>query len=259
MYENEGEEVTQQDANEADTSEPQISSPEETNSTSAAERVSQNSQSEKQLPFHEHPRFKELIEEKKTYAEQLQQMQKQMQEMSQRYQQQAEPKKSHPFVERLKEIDPAYGEWAGGLDGLKEQLAEMKAWKDEQGRQTVVREYESSVEKLHTEHKVPKELQELYKEQLDARAYKDPNFGLKDVPAAYKQLHEKYSKFLDATKRAERASYVVDKSKDSSAPSSQSKGAPAGKAKAPQFKDREEAYAAIVKQATTRSKADNDF
>lgn len=256
----EGEEIVQQDANNGDSSDAPQTSPETNNEAPASESLNESRQSsaESQMPFHEHPRFKELISERNTFKEQIEAMQRQMEALNAQKQQQT-PEKKHPFVSKLSEIDPAYGEWAGNVEQMKKEFEELRAWKQEQARQSVINEYNSSIEKLHGENKVPETLRERIKEKIDFLAMTNPKLGLKDLPNIYKDILEKENKFLEGIKRSERASYVTDKSKDARAPQTQTKGAPAGqKANKPPM-DREAMYSSIVKNALKNSKAGSDF
>ncbi len=256
----EGNEIAQQDANETEES----SAPQDNNqATEQQTQVSANDgetdKSQAQLPFHEHPRFKELIEERKSYASQIQEMRQQYQDLQRQIQSQ-KPKEdnTHAFVKKLGEIDPAYGEWASNLEKKAAGFEEFQSWKQDQESKALVSSYESSIDKLHTEHKVPEDLKAVYKDLLDSVAIKNPNFGVKDVPEAYKKIHERFSGLLETTKRAERASYLKDKTKDASAPAAQSKGKPAGH-KPAQSMDREAVLGNIVKSALAASKAESDL
>lgn len=185
--------------------------------------------------------------------------------MEARYQQmesqrQQTQQKEHPFVARLKEIDPSYGEWAGGVEQFKKEFEELRAWKQEQSRQSLINEYTSGIDKLHNENKVPENLRGRIKKEIDFRAMTNPKLGLKDLPSIYKEVMEEETKFVEGLKRSERASYVTDKSKDAKAPQTQTKGAVAtGAQKQQQHRDREDAYSSIVKKALSNSKAGNDF
>jgi len=212
------------------------------------------------VPFHEHPRFKELIEERKQLSEQTRQMQEQLEEMRRATTQKQEQAKAHPFVQKLTEIDPSYGEWAGGVEQIKAQLAELAEWKREQANQSLVKDYESTIDKLHAENKVPEELKARIRQQLDFQAMSNPKLGMKDLPSIYKTVFESESKFMESIKRSERASYVADKSRDASAPSSQGRGKPVSpNQKAPTHKDVESAYASIVAKSVRNSRAGNDI
>jgi transposase len=255
----EGDEVVQQDANIEESSAASQTSPDSANEVTAAGSSNENRQaaSESQMPFHEHPRFKELISERNTFKDQIEAMQKQMEAMQ--GQKQQAPSKEHPFVARLKEIDPSYGEWAGNIEQMKKDFEELRTWKQEQARQSLVNEYNSSIEKLHSDNKVPEQLRARIKKEIDYLAMTNNKLGMKDLPNVYKQVLEEETKFLEGIKRSERAAYVTDKSKDSKAPQTQTKGAAPGQKPKQQSMDREERYAAIVKNALKNSKAGSDF
>lgn len=246
MSENENE-IQSQDANAGEPSAPQ--------ETVQSQTQPQEAQA-KETPFHEHPRFKELIEERKQMQEQLQTFQRQMQEQQSQFKSFSEKKPDqHAFVAKLAEIDPKYGEWAQDMERTKQEFAELKAWKQEQARDQLVKEYTSSVDKLHETNKVPAEWREFVKSQIDAVAMSNPSLGLKDLPKVYTDVYGKISKLMEGTKRAERASYVADKSKDGAVPASQPRGKVAsGKADtAP--KSRDEMLASVVSSALKQHRA----
>lgn len=245
MFENENENQSQ----DANTGEP--SAPQEPVQSQTQPQEAQA----KEPPFHEHPRFKELIEERKQMQEQLQAFQRQMTEQQTQMKSFGQKPEVNPFVAKLSEIDPAYGEWAKDMEKTKAEFAEMKAWKQEQAREQLVQQYTSQVDKLHEDNKVPAELRELVKAQIDAMAISNPNLGLKDLPKVYGDVYGKLSKILEGTKRAERASYVSDKTKDGNVPASQPKGKVAsGKAdSAP--KSRDELLSSVVNSAMKQHRA----
>lgn len=252
----------QQDANSGESSAAPETSTENQPEVTASESPDSSSQPAQQSrPFHEDPKIQEFIQRQvakqaSAYEERMQQLQQRFEEMGKEKQ----PSKAHPFVQKLKEIDPTYGEWAESQEKLAEKLAQFEQWQQEQQRGAVIQQYESGVQKLHAEYKVSPDLQEIYREAIDAAAMKNPKLGLKDLPDVYKQVHDRFSKLLDSTKRAERASYVVDKSKDANAPTSQSKGVPTvNNGKRGSHSDKESAYAAIVKNALKGSKAASDI
>lgn len=258
----EGDEVMQQDANieTEETSAASETSPQEITEVSA-EESSQQTAATQSVPFHEDPKVQDYIE--RQIAKRASQYEKQLADIQKQFQEQPKPqqapKKAHPFVEALSSIDPKYGEWAGSVEQLREELQQFKSWQQAEQSKNLVNQYNTQIDSLHTELKTAPELKEFIKEQLDARAMRDPQFGLNDVPKTYRELHEKYTKLLEGAKRSATAQYVQDKTKDSSAPTSQPKGKPATKQKAPQFKDREEALASIVRKAVNASKAESDI
>lgn len=259
----ESDEIIQQDVTSAESSEPQSTQSEDTNSNSSASNEAEGTQTNKALPFHEDPRIRDFIERQvskqtQSYEQKLAEMERRYQSFNQTPREPAAAPKEHPFVAKLKEIDPTYGEWASNLEKAAQQAQEFTAWKQEQENQRIVQQYESTIEKLHAEHKVPKELQSLIKDSIDAAAFSG-KVGMKDLADFYKAKAESVLKYEEARNRAQRASYVQDKSKDAAAPTSQPRGKPAS-AKAPQAPmDRETLYANVVKSSLTKSKAENDL
>lgn len=213
----------------------------------------------KETPFHEHPRFKELIEERKQMQEQLQAYQRQQQALETKFNTfSSKPTDTHPLIAKMKEIDPKYGEYFEQLEGTKQELAELRSWKQEQAREQLVQQYTSAVDKLHTEHKVPAELQELVKSQIDAVAISNPNLGLKDLPKVYADVAGKLMKLIEGNKRADRAAYVQDKAKDGAVPASQPRGKVASGKVDTTPKARDEIMASVVGSAMKKYRAESN-
>jgi hypothetical protein len=130
---------------------------------------------------------------------------------------------------RLKEIDPEFAERFETLDKTREQIAELSQWKQAQEMERVRSNAVNTINTLHSQNKVPAEMQEFYNSQLEARYMQNPQAFLKDIQGAYKSIHEQVSKILEARDRAARESYVTEKKKDTKVPASQPKGKPASK------------------------------
>jgi DNA repair exonuclease SbcCD ATPase subunit len=254
LYESDQElETGSQDATADSSSAPET----ETQSQQTSAQQGSSAEPEK-APFHEHPRFKELIEERKQYASQLEEMRSQLERLQQQSKP-AEQSKAHPFVAKLKEIDPAYGEWAEKLEMSASQIEKFQQWQQAQESKALLSQYESSIEKLHTDNKTPDEVKGMIRKLVDSEIRSNPKLGLKDVPNVYKSVHEEYTKLIDGVKRSERASYVTDKRKDSSAPSSMPKGKPASHSSKSEYgMDREANMAMIARKALRTLKAEND-
>lgn len=220
----------------------------------------------RELPFHEHPRFKELIEQKNQFKQQVDQYTRQMADMERRFaelQKQNTPKPQDALMERLKGIDPEFADRFGKLnkvDEVEKQLQEFNEWRQEQAQERVRMEARSSIEKLFSENNVPKEMREIYEDRITAAANRDPNLGVGDLPRVFKSIHDQMSSLLDRTKRETTKSYVTDKSATAQKPSSQPKGkAPAVGKKAEFSKDPAQARAEMVKQILAQSKAEKDI
>lgn len=217
---------------------------------------------QKEAPFHEHPRFKEVIEQKNqavSAVKDLEARYRQLEATLQKMQSSA-PKPAdnerEAFYKSLEGINPAFAkilkdqyESTKETQTIKEQMAslqrEYQVANEDRLRQAAV----SEVTKLHTENKVSPEIQELYNNQLDAMARAGQLKSVEDVANAYKSIHTSYTKIFEGFRKAERESYVSAKKADSAIPSSQPKAAPAAKGKAFQYsKDPEEARAQMVQR-----------
>jgi len=259
-----GEVNSQQDVVAEESSAPQPETTQsESQSASPAPSEQPQENLDRQVPFHEHPRFKELIEERRSYATQLEQMKAQMENM-QRSQQEsaraAQPKPVNTFVEKLREIDPSYAQYIESLEARASKTETIEQRLDAYERARIVNEYESTVTKLHTDNKIPAELQPLVRQQLDAMARSGELRDIKDVPNAYKKVAEVFSKFTEGLKRSTTASYVQDKSKDASTPSSQPKGKTAPRNQKGQFTgDRESDMQIIAQRALKQMRGEGEI
>jgi len=185
---------------------------------------------ETQLPFHEHPRFKELIEQKNQFAQQSQEASRQIRAMQQQIQQmqqhsQTAKQREDALHARLKGIDPEFGERFAKIDGSLTQLEELRQWKQQMETQQVRERGVNYVNSQHEANKVPSEWRDIYNAQIEAAIRSNPNAQLEDLPNIYKGVHAAMSKLMDSQKRAVTESYVTDKKKDASLPTT-----PKGKA-----------------------------
>lgn len=228
-------------------------SPESQSSQSAEPKQEQQT---KELPFHEHPRFKELINQRNEFSQRLQEYEKRFKDMDSKLEQSA-PKAQTPegrLLERLKGIDPEFGSWAeqqhNARAQLEKDLAEQKQWRQAQEQQSQQGRIQSSLEKLHSEHKVPEAMRDVYEAQLERAAKANPNLSLSDLPKVYKEIHDRHSQYIESIKRDTLASYSQGKTKDSSIPAPAKGTSP--KPGTPKFeysKDPQEARAQVVKNA----------
>lgn len=254
----EGDEIIQQDANYEDSSEPQ----DETSPENISAPEVESAQPEpKQVPFHEDPRVQDYIQrqiarQSETYEQKLQEMQRSLQER----QQQAQPKQANPFVEKLREIDPAYADYIEGLETRANKVQDVEARIAAYEQQQIVEKYENTVNSLHSELKVSDELKPFIKEHLDSMALSGKLKDLSQVKDAYREVHNRYQSFLDAQRRNERASYVQSKSKDASVPSSQPKGKAPARDQSGRFTgNADQDLSSVVKRALKISRAENDI
>lgn len=226
-------------------------------------------QEEKQMPFHEHPRFKEVIEQKNQFKQQVELAERRIQDMERRFaemtkqQEAARPKPQDALMERLKGIDPDFAERFGKLsevDTMKQDLQEFKQWKEEQAHQAVRMEARNTMERLFTDNNVSKELRGIYEDRISAAASRNPNLGVNDLPNVFKGIHEEMSKLLETTKRETTKNYVANKQQAAAKPSTQPKGKAAQAVNKQQFsKDPQQARAELVKQILEQSRAEKDI
>lgn len=212
------------------------SSPQEVGSESAPDR---------QTPFHEHPRFKELITHKnesaqriQNYEKQLQQYQTRVQEMERRMQEgfkKPEPAKPDygSVIERLKGIDPEFAglqnqmfERTQQIEQLQQQLQQQVSWQQQQQQEQGHKSAMNRLSELYNEYKVPEEHKGFYQDLIEAEAFRNNKAGLNDLDSIFKGAHERFSKFTDGYSRQIRESYVSSKKSDQT-PLTQSGGTPA--------------------------------
>lgn len=221
-------------------------------STSSSEQVSSSpapseaqsqdaaTSAEKPAPFHEHPRFKELIDSNREYKSQLEELRTQLtkQMESQKAAQVAQNQPKQPsyeqIVKRLQTIDPEFGEFQAAIakemaavPELKQQLQQFQEWKQQQEQQATRMAAESKLTSLYEQYKVPADRRGFYKAQIENAAYNNPNMQLKDLDNVFKSTHENLNKFFGEFERTLKSSYVSGKQKDST-PATQSGGQPAG-------------------------------
>lgn len=210
---------------------------------------------EESVPFHEHPRFKEVINDRNELRRELQALR----EQTERLAAPAPKKEGDPLIDRLKGIDPEFGQSYEKLSGLRAELEELRQWRQTQEAENIRRQAMDSISKLHTENKVPEELQAAYQSEIEAAARNNPQMGIKDIPEVYKTIHAKYSKLLDSVRREATKKYVVDKKADAT-PSPKRGGLKPGKEpKKPEAVDREEMLAEIARGAAKAYRSDSDL
>jgi hypothetical protein len=106
------ESVPESGANTEGSSAPETASPASSPAEGSSQDVGSQAASQKETPFHEHPRFRELIEERNTqreqarlYQQQLLQVQQQMQEMSRNFEQVKSSNNKPSHEELLKRLE----------------------------------------------------------------------------------------------------------------------------------------------------------
>lgn len=246
MLENENEGVEEQVSPE----------PAESASDNAGNESPSEPKPKEEAPFHEHPRFKELVEDRNQWKTKSSDYERRMADLDRRLQELSAPKKADPaqaerqeLMTRLKGIDPAFAK-------LMEELSDKAGRVDQVGQTVQEREAEyvrstamNTINSLHSENKVPKEFQELIQSQIELAAMRDPRIGLHNLKEVYQKVHSSVNGLIENVKRSERESYQKAKTADSSSPATQSRGVPAKPGGKPMefSKNREEAKAQVQK------------
>lgn len=206
--------------------------------------ASQQQPKEDNVPFHEHPRFKELIEQKNAASKQAQALQARLEALEKTSKTPQAQAKEDALLARLKQIDPEFGGRFEKIDQSLSRIEKFEQWMQQQEQEKSRTQAVSTLESLHTQYKVSSEMKDVYQAMIQQAAAADPSLDVKDLPDLYKNIHERMSKYMDTMKRSDRESYVSDKRKDASAPTSQPRGKPATNAvkkAAPQSQDEDRA------------------
>lgn len=259
----EGEEINQQDANLPESSEPVADSTPQAEQSPAQPAEAAPTQSQK--PFHEDPRIQEYLERQtrklnENWESRMSDFQRQQEERMKAFQTPQAPKQVNPFVQKLREIDPAYADYIESLEGRASKVETLEQKLDRIESDRLMSQYESTVDKLHAENKVPESDRQLIRKLVDAAAVQNPKIGLRDLPRVYKEVQSQVSQLMEARERAVRASYVQAKTQDASTPASQPKGkSPARNDKGQFTGSREEMLSQIAQRAAKSVKAGSDF
>lgn len=237
----------------------------QTNAQEAEASESNNNEDASNTPFHKHPRFVELVQQKNAFAEQAKTLESRLAEMQSQFEsfkqarQPAPEKPKNPVISRLKEIDPEFGQSFEEVYSLKEEIAQLKQFQEQAQLEKIRTEAFSTINGLHETNKVPKELRDVYQTQIQAMVGANPKLGLKDLPNLYKSVHDQMSVIINGIKAAERNSYVSEKKQGSNIPAT-SKGVPTpANKKMDLSQDPYEARQQLVKAILKESKANKDL
>lgn len=205
-------------------------------------------------PFHEHPRWKEVMESRrqdserlKTYETQMAELRGQLQAYSQQRAPQKPEKPGNPLVDRLKGIDPEFGKDYEELRSLRDEFTQLRDWKQQVDRQNLINQAVTKVNTLYDKNKVADELKPVYGAWIENRALNTPNAKVEDLDAYFKEIHTYMTQHNESLKRNERASYVTAKKGDAT-PASQSGGVAMIPAKPKVQISKEQAIAQIAKE-----------
>ena len=194
-------------------------SPESSPSTPESAVDSTPQTSSEPAPFHEHPRFKELIDQRNQFAEQLKTLQNELQSLK-APKAPAEASPEEKMIAKMRGIDPEFAVYLENLAKKASKAESLEHTFEERQAQETRQQASSALESLHAQNKVPAALQSIYKSQIMAIAQSE-GLTVSQLPEVYKRVHNDISKVLDSVKRDERAAYVGSKKADASIPSSQ--------------------------------------
>lgn len=184
-----------------------------------------------QVPFHEHPRWKELMDQRKADQDRIKQYERQLEQINQRLSQ--PPKTAQQkddraeLFDRLKGIDPAFGKLMEELYQKAGKIEEVDSWRQQTTAETVREKAIGTINQFYSESKVPAEWQPTLNAQIEAAIRADSSIGLHNLKEVCARVHQDFAKMIDSVKRSERESYVTGKKADNAAPASQPKGQPA--------------------------------
>lgn len=265
--------TTESDASEGESSGASV----ETGGEAPAKVEAAPEQKQDTTPFHEHPRFKELVEQKNESARRYQDMESRYQTLQQQLsslkesQQPKAPSEFDQLIKDLKGVDPrlaaALESQAKAAESAKSLEARLEAFEkqsQEAARTQTLSTAVAKINSLHDSNKMSDFGKQFINNQMDI-AYRNGQLNasdLKAVESMYGEASKAIKAYEESLKRATTESYVQDKKKDASVPTSQPKGAPAKPAakKNPFSSDKETAKQQIVsrylKQAAANREAD---
>lgn len=259
MFVTENEEVENQSGVDQEVSqEPQNDSQQEQSAGQESQQAA--TQQPKEVPFHEHPRWKEVMEERNAERQARATLEKQIAEMQRQIQEASKPKSTQPdfnevrtkMGERLKGIDPEFQQYMSLLEqqalSAKEELA---AFREEQFVNRAV----SKFEELTKKDAVPQELVPLYRAQLD-QAYREGKIrSLEELEKTYTSIHEPLNKLLETREKSALEKYTAEKKTAATKPASQPKGKPANPASPKTYANEQEARQATVSRVVAELRA----
>lgn len=250
------------------TPESQSEAPESGQSTEAPAQAAAPKQDE--TPFHEHPRFKELVEQKNRALDSQRTLELKLAQLEGRLQSQTPTQakaEKDELIEDLRKIDPRLAarleKFGGSLQTVEQLQAKLESFEktnQEREQQTHAQNAISRVNSMHETHKVAPAIRAAVDAQMNSLYYQG-KLDIRNPQAiekAYTEALEPFKAYAEEVKREATKGYVQQKKADSNIPSSQPKGAPASKPKSkdvPQFASREERNAAIAREFIQQTRA----
>ncbi len=216
----------------------ETSTPEAAATETAAE-TTQEVKAPAEPPFHEHPRFKELIEQNREakqreekYQQDMYRLQAQLEALRENSKPKPEPVKDQ-FLADLEKVNPAYAKSlepiyaaASQAKALEQRLAQFE---QAQFAEKAVSHFNKSLDDLKITDPMDRRIMDrAVRAEVYEREQKGQKLTLKDLDKITNDFHAEYKATMDARERAITAKYVQNKQNDK-AP----KGATGGAAKSP--------------------------
>lgn len=254
-------------------SSPEVNEPQETHETPTSEPNEDKAEADKaavakaaedKIPFHQHPRFQELINEKNQWKTQFETQGRQLQEMAARLDKlpKDSPQKDE-LMERLKGIDPAFAERFGKLgevDKLKAELAEFKQWREQSANETLRQNIDTGKTKFYTENKVPAERHDVYNAMFMNMIRNDPRLTINDLPKVMKTIHDTVGKMFTNVERGAVKQLADSKRADAAKPASLPRGSTANRAAGKESPmSKRDLQAAIIKESLDQIRSEKDI
>lgn len=250
MFEVENEIENQSDVQNEVSSEPQSDTQVEESGQQAAKPEASSQSTE--LPFHEHPRWKEVMAERNAERQQRQALEQRLAQLEQGKQEVKKPAVD-PMYERLKGIDPEFADYMQGLKTRAEKAEALEARLEQFEQVQFANAAKSTFSELNAANKVSPELSKLYEQQLEAAYARGEFKDLSGLKETYQRVHETFSEILKSQERSVLENYTKSKKQDATKPASQPKGKPASSAPSKPM-SRSELVQSVLKQ--TRASSD---
>lgn len=215
-------------------------------------------------PFHEHPRFKELVEQKNQYAKETEALKSRLQEFERRFTESQrpapQPKPANPMIERLKGIDPEFATYMESLSSEIEHAKSVKSELENLKQEKFIESVNSKVNGLKSELKVSDADQNRYQDLIDYSYMTGRVKTVQEIEKLYRDLHAQDAQRYSELQKQATDTYLAQKKADVKAPTATPKGqAPkptqASKYTGDKYKDRQAMLKTILKQDS----ADSDF
>jgi hypothetical protein len=250
MFENEGSEIE---------STTDVDSGSSSGSQGDAQPSQQTGSQQKDVPFHEHPRWKEVMEERNAERQRSQDLERRLADMDRRFQESSKQKPQDPMYERLKGIDPEFADYLNSLKSRAEKAEALEARLETFERSQFTNSAVNKFTELNKTNNVSPELAKLYEAALEQQYTNGQIKTVADVERAYNAIHASTKKFLEAQERSTIEKYTKTKQKDGSSPAGQPKGrSPSQGPKVEFSKDPNEAKAQLIKHIAGQLKGSRD-